>query len=653
MEPIDSKILRALGEMALPDGRTTATATMARVLGGRSLILFAGDPELDVVLPAPGLPQTLRRAQDWRNFLAECVQNGDHAGMVADQDGKRAHAVGYASPDGAVAVLIGEGTSAQNLAPLRPVLPLLGALFRSERLVAVSEVRARSSSESAERANRLAAALQDLRVKLDEALADVGASRAEARQRAEQAEALAEELQAQAIQLEEQTTELEILNEELLLRSQDAESAKLAADAANRAKSEFLANMSHELRTPINAVIGYTELLDMGLTGPVTTDQRGQLERIRASSAHLLTLVNDVLDLAKVEAGRMTVASESESAREVIEEALALVEMQAEEQEISLHGPTIDRAVTYVGDRDRVRQVLANLLTNAVKFTRPGGSVSVSCVVTADRDPSTDMSGDGPWLCITVEDTGIGLSQEEVQRVFQPFIQAQSGRTRSHGGTGLGLTISRQLARLMGGDLTAISEPGVGSRFILWLPSRQSSAGALDSSIRLGAGGGPDGWPVGLTEVGQALQTNLPAIISSFAHRLRAEAIGSGADLNDSEIIDHVPTLTADIARLIMKLGRTGGDPAALRDNADVQRIIAERHGADRAQRGWTSDDLRREFEILREELVNTLGSKIGPGEVDIAGALELLYQLLDWARRASLRSHHAAVVGDTSNLES
>ena len=257
----------------------------------------------------------------------------------------------------------------------------------------------------------------------------------------------------------------------------------IEAEAANRAKSEFLANMSHEFRTPMNAIIGYSGLLDAEITGPLTEEQRKQLDRIRASSKHLLGLVEDVLDLAKIEAGRVSVDKQSALATESIEAALQLIDPQAKQK--SLHVESrCDRsaALCFVGDVDRVRQILANVLSNAVKFTDDGGRISVNCEIADDPPEGALLDGPGPWLCVSVEDTGIGMSAAQIESVFEPFVQAETGRTRTRGGTGLGLTISRHLARLMNGDLTVVSTPGEGSRFSLWLPAAPADDACDDVS---------------------------------------------------------------------------------------------------------------------------------------------------------------------------
>ncbi|HEX5869313.1 MAG TPA: ATP-binding protein, partial [Longimicrobium sp.] len=248
--------------------------------------------------------------------------------------------------------------------------------------------------------------------------------------------------------------------------------ARRAADDANRAKSQFLANMSHELRTPINAITGYAELLELGIGGSLTDQQRHQVDRIRASSQHLTTLVNEVLDLAKVESGQMTAERERVPVAEVLADALTLVQPQAARRGLRLADNTSNaKEAAFMGDRDRVRQVLANLLSNAVKFTEPGGRVTLCAAVTDEPDRDARLPGGGPWLRIDVEDTGMGIPPERLSTIFEPFVQVDDSYTRQAGGTGLGLTISRRLARLMEGDLTVRSTLDRGSCFTLWLPA--------------------------------------------------------------------------------------------------------------------------------------------------------------------------------------
>jgi signal transduction histidine kinase len=241
------------------------------------------------------------------------------------------------------------------------------------------------------------------------------AAREEAEAQAEQLRAQSDQLQTQTVELEEMQAELQATNdalqraaEEIERRRADAELARDEAERANHAKSEFLASMSHELRTPINAIIGYAQLLEMGIAGPLNEAQKGQLERIALSSQHLLGLINEVLDLAKVESGQMQVAREPGRLGDAMSDALTLVEPQAAERGVHLLSLCRRDADQYfLGDDDRVRQILANLLSNTVKFTEPGGRITLTCGVAAQPDAGAHLPGDGPWAYVRVEDTGV------------------------------------------------------------------------------------------------------------------------------------------------------------------------------------------------------------------------------------------------------
>jgi len=273
------------------------------------------------------------------------------------------------------------------------------------------------------------------------------------------------QLEQQAGELEEAQAEMEMAhdelqhaNDELLQRTAEAERARAAADEANAAKSAFLATMSHELRTPLNAIAGYSQLLEMGIHGEVNDTQRDYLDKIRRNQTHLLGLINDVLNFAKIEAGQVRY----DIADVPLDETLAAVEALIEPQVKARHHHYAyrrgDPRVQARADRDRVEQVVLNLLSNAVKFTAPGGNIVM------------EWEADERVVRVRVRDSGRGIPPEKLPAIFEPFVQVDPALTRSSEGTGLGLAISRDLARAMKGDLTVESREGAGSVFTLTLP---------------------------------------------------------------------------------------------------------------------------------------------------------------------------------------
>jgi len=276
------------------------------------------------------------------------------------------------------------------------------------------------------------------------------------RREALERERLYEQLRQASVELEEKvrqaTAELVWQNE--LLRRQ-----ALQLEQASAAKSQFLANMSHEFRTPLNAILGYTSLLLQGVVGELAPAQRRSLERVDSSARHLLALINDILDISRIEAGKMPLHPSEFALADLVAELMAELEPIVARARLPVYREVPDDLPPLRTDRAKVKQILLNLMTNALKFT-PEGWVELHAAWDADTDR----------VRVAVTDTGIGIAEPDQQRVFEDFSQADSSPTRAYGGAGLGLAISRRLASMLGGEITLVSAPGRGSTFTLVLP---------------------------------------------------------------------------------------------------------------------------------------------------------------------------------------
>lgn len=254
---------------------------------------------------------------------------------------------------------------------------------------------------------------------------------------------------------------------ELELALESEQEARREAELANRIKSELFARLSHEFRTPLHAVSGYLEILQQNIHGMLTLDQRRDIERIHQAQEHLLALVNMILDFAKLEGGPVELSMAEIPVEETLRSAEALVAPQLAKKGIEYSHRSGDRTVSVFADREKVQQIIVNILANAVKFTPPGGTVDLEWNVENDT------------LHVRIRDTGIGIPADMTEQIFEPFVQLRPPGSPLAGGTGLGLPISRDLARAMGGDVRVTSTFGRGSVFTLLLPLRKRAGGKL------------------------------------------------------------------------------------------------------------------------------------------------------------------------------
>ncbi|CAN5709613.1 hypothetical protein BH23GEM9_BH23GEM9_17550 [soil metagenome] len=419
------------------------------------------------------------------------------------------------------------------------------------------------------------------------------------------------------------------------------DAADRSAEEGTQVKSQFLATVSHEVRTPLTSIMAYVDLMKMELAGPLTDTQHGYLDTMRASSEHLLRIIEDILDMSRTEAGHTVVDRDRVRVGTVVARAMRLMEVQAARRGVEVVDAVSALATDLWcwGDEGRVRQILLNLLSNAVKFTEPGGRVTISAGSAAEPPPDAELPASArSWVFIRVEDTGPGIPDDRLEAIFEPFVQIDMSATRSHGGTGLSLAISRSLALLMDGDITVRSDVGVGSTFFIWLPAALDAsdiAAAVATPVLHGAGS--------MLAVKDAILGELERILKSYVVRLRADTdVPSARNTAQVVIEDHLASFLADIAQTMGSVDLAAGAGAdMLRDGTIIQRTIAERHGAQRARLRWTEPEVRREFAILQEEVLAAVQRRVRlPRQEEMDEISRVITEILDRARRLAMDSY-------------
>jgi hypothetical protein len=302
-----------------------------------------------------------------------------------------------------------------------------------------------------------------------------------------------------------------------------------------------------------------------------------------------------------------------------------------------------------------VRQILVNLLSNAVKCTNPGGTITVEGAITTTPDSRARLQPRAAHLRLTVTDTGDGIPPDKLRAIFEPFVQAESGPTRTREGSGLGLTIGQRLARAMGGDLTVESTVGTGSSFSLWLPADPSATAELHGkdvpaatpesdgvTRRASRTAAPTRAVKGLADVARGLLSQLAPLVEIVVERVRSDpTLPMAAGLRTSQVTDHLSTLLADIAGALIVMEEAAGEPSPLlADAIEIQRLVSERHGAQRARLGWKEASMRREFMIIREELERVVRQFVSmQGVLEATDAVAIVNRFVDQAEYIGVRA--------------
>jgi histidine kinase/DNA gyrase B/HSP90-like ATPase len=385
------------------------------------------------------------------------------------------------------------------------------------------------------------------------------------------------------------------------------------------------------------------------------------------SGDHLVELVNDVLDLAKADARKLTLEVEKASTGAAIATAIAATEPAAVAAKIRVAYPAARRAtdaegISYVGDERRVRQILINVLANAIKFTPQGGTVTLTCGTAKESPAGTQLRGSAPWAFVRVADSGPGVHPDQRAAVFEPFVQANGGLTRTKGGTGLGLTISRRLARLMGGDLTLDTNPAdapSGATFTLWLPTTsEAGPGTSDGVAEISApsiartlDNASQFRVYGLAEIGRHVRGHAEEVLKFVATRLRSDSqFPSFEGVSISEVEDHQLSFLVDAVHALIVIDETGGfDSDLYRHGSEIQRVVSSLHGIMRHHQGWTLEQVDRESAIVHEELRALILRHVPHGMGDVSAALAVIDHLVEQSRDASAQAYRRAERGHAS----
>jgi signal transduction histidine kinase/ActR/RegA family two-component response regulator len=392
----------ALLAIVVPGRRREAALALAQHVGAEQLIIFTSDPELDVLLPAPGFPQTLPDGRAWRGFLMACVRDGEAAASLRSAPAEDLRAVlGIAGDDGSVLVLLGGQPKRAEVARLQALLPLLAAALRGERIAMIAESRTALAQRSAQQANALAEALDAARASLRQALNQVR--------------------------------------------------------EADQRKDEFLAMLAHELRNPLAPIRNASEVL--ARTAPGDSRTQSIVGVIRRQVEHMTRLVDDLLDVSRITQGRIELKRETVVLQNVIGQAVESVSPLIRDRRHALQILIGSDPVQVTGDFNRLLQCVVNLLTNAAKYTDPGGHILL------------EVRGTANDALIEISDSGVGIPAHMLSAIFELFVQMDRTLERSQGGLGIGLSVVRRLIEMHGGEVCAHSEgAGKGSRFSIRLP---------------------------------------------------------------------------------------------------------------------------------------------------------------------------------------